>query len=232
MGIDPCALGKHKLNTTSLAALAEDLAIVFDAQVTYGYQADEAPYDEVVLGIAGKGKTRKLTLREEDYFHTDREPGYEDGLRYECYPFDDGTECDTTMWIYKDCFEATYYFIGRWYWYRSTFTGHDDNWEYMLEYRRRIFEEIKLMGGDRAVICPDSSYHGLMDPDPYTDSFSTIEAYIKSHPSFLDVSAWLRDDSSPFPENPLLYLDDFSYWPTVEQMQERWVRAGKMKPQG
>lgn len=230
MGIDPLALGNHKLNTSCLATLAADLSVAFDAQVTYGYTADEEPYEAVVLGIAGEGKARQLKLWDNDYFHTERAPGEEDGLQYDCYHFDDGTRCNTTMWIYKDCFETTFYFIGRWFWYHSTFTGEHDDWEHMLAYRRKIQEEIMLMGGDTAVIHPDSSYHQLMHPDPYIEAFSTIVANIKTQPNFLDVSAWLRNDDAPFPDNPLLFLDDFSYWPTAEQMVARARRAGKLLP--
>lgn len=229
MGIDPETLGNHKLNTHSLATLAQDLSAVFDAEVTYVYEPDEEPYDSVTPGIAGEGKARKLTLRKYEPFDTEAEPGDEGGMQYECYPFDDGCGCNTTMLIYKDCFETTYYFVGRWHWYRRAFTGEYDDWEYMLEYRRKIQEEITLMGGGAAVIYPDTCYYELTTPDPYIESFSAIVAQIKPHPNYLDFSAWLRDDHAPFPENPLLFFDYFSYWPTAEQMVARAQRGGKAR---
>ena len=228
MGIDPNALCNHKLNTTNISTLAADLSVILDAAVTYGYQQSEEPFDDVVLGIAGAGKSKLVRLREYDYLHTDRDPEDEHGAQYECSGFDDGTGCEVWMNIYKDCFEASCYFIGRWGWYVRTFTGENDSWEHMLEYRRKIWEETKLFGGDTALIYADSGSAYVLKGDPHNIPFAHIVENMISHPGFLNVSAWMRDESAPFVDDPMVFLDDFSFWPSTEQMMERARRAGKL----
>ncbi len=230
MGIDPNPIGNHKLNTTSIATLAQDLSKILDAEVTYGYQGYEEPYDDVVLGIVGAGKSKQVRLLENDYLHKERgEAGDEEGLQYECSGFNDGYGCNTWINIYKDCFDPPYYFAGRWYFYQRIFIGECDDWAHMFAYRRKIFEEIQLFGGDAVLIHADSSSPNVLEDDPYIIPFNRIVENVKTHPGFLDVSVWLRDDAAPFMENPLIFFDDFSYWPSPEQMIERALRAGKLK---
>jgi hypothetical protein len=229
MGVDPTALGNHRLNTTGIAALAADLSTIFNAEVTYGYQQDDEPFDDVVLGIAGAGKSKKMWLRDYENPLAPRPP-HDNGLQYECSGFDNGCGEEISMNIYRDSFEATPYFGGRWGYYVRTYNGRYGGWPQMLAYRRKVYGQIQLLGGDTALIYADSGSGYALQGNPYHTPFHQLVQHMVSHPGFLRVSDWMRDENAPFLDDPMVFLDDFSYWPSDAQMVERAIRAGNMEP--
>lgn len=214
MSSNICAVGNHQLDTTSIEALAADIAQRMKVRVQYGTEQNFT--DFVVLGERGEG-TR--TLRLCDLRERDEE---EDVVVYELY--DVPGKGEYNVYIYQDCFRADAEYVSEQFGiFCSNYTGKHNGWESVLQYRKDVYAEVLLLGGNTAIYYADQGVADFVSYDAETTPFATLLHKVKAMKKAVELSAWLRSFSGNFlTAEPVAFVDDFSYWPDITDITSKY----------
>jgi hypothetical protein len=205
MGSDICAVANHQLATSSIEVLAADVAQRMQVRVVYGVEHDLSDFE--AQGERGQGtRTLRLSsLREED----------EDAdiLVYELY--DEPGKGEYAAYIYRDCFlAAADYAPGRFSLFCNSYTGKQNEQDAALKYRKDVYAEVQLLGGDTAIYFGDESSASFVLEDADTMPFAAILRKVKALKQIVDIGEWHRAFSGTYmAKAPGGFIDDFSYWP-------------------
>lgn len=205
MGCDIVAIANHRLDTTSIDLLAADLSVRMNAMVKYGHRNDD--YDFVPVGVVGSGDCVLHLCCDLD---DDDEPGT---IVYELYDSVDYKSYNIS--IYRDCFHAfADYASGRFGIFCGSFTGRYKYWDTELQYRKDVYKEVVLLGGDTAIYTGDQCGASFVGYDADTKPFAAILEKVKALEKVVYVSDWLCGFSGTYQtEDPDAFVDDFLYWP-------------------
>jgi hypothetical protein len=214
MSSNICAVGNHQLDTTSIEALAADIAQRMKVRVQYGTEQNFT--DFVVLGERGEG-TRTLRLcdlREQDEAAN--------VVVYELY--DEPGKGEYNVYIYQDCFRADAEYVSEQFSiFCSNYTGKYKGWESVLQYRKDVYVEVLLLGGNTAIYYADQGVADFVSYDAETTPFATLLHKVKAMKKAVELSAWLRSFSGNFlTAEPVAFVDDFSYWPDITDITSKY----------
>lgn len=213
MGCDILATANHRLDTTSIERLATDLSARLQARVKYGHYNDVLDFmEEGGVGAGDRVLHLCNALEESDDKGT---------IVFELY--DSENYSQYYIWIYRDSFRAfADYPSGRFGIFCRTFTGKYRYWERELQYRKDVYTEVLLLGGDTAIYHGDQCGASFVGYDAETMPFATILERVKALKNVVNMSGWLRSFSGNYLGNePDAFIDDFSYWPTLEEILAR-----------
>lgn len=221
MGHDVIAIGNHKLNTASFQTTAVDLSEAFDVTVCYGYMDDwidpqtgkEGSFEFIELGRIKKNDTVYF-LRDNLYTDRLRSKQYPDEIEYDFYSADYGA---TSFYVYPHCIQAHTAFNSRWWnfvrYFQGNFYGNDAWPNYINDYRRSVFNEIKRLGGSQALYGDDQGDSYYILDDAMTLSFVVITQKLKNDfgNACLNVSSFQRlyDNGKFEPIEYKAFIDDF-----------------------
>lgn len=206
MGCDISAIANHRLDTSSIERLAADIAARMNARVVYGTEYNFA--DFVPAGEAGQGPR---TLRLCDLREDGDEPGI---VAYEL--FDVPGTGEYNIWIYKDCFLAgADYAPGRFGMFCKHFTGISTDWEDVLQYRKDVYAEATLLGGDTAIYYGDQGGASFVGYDAESKPFAAVLSKVAAlRGKAINIDDWLRGFSGTYERRePDAFIDNFGYWP-------------------
>lgn len=214
MSSNICAVGNHQLDTSSIEALAVDIAQRMQVRVQYGTEQNFT--DFVVLGERGEG-TR--TLRLCDLRERDEE---EDVVVYELY--DEPGKGEYNVYIYQDCFRADAEYASEHFSiFCSNYTGKYKGWESVLQYRKDVHAEVLLLGGNNAIYYAEQGVADFVSYDAETTPFATLLHKVKAMKKVVELSGWLRSFSGNFlTADPVAFVDDFSFWPDVTDISSKY----------
>ena len=217
MSSNICAMASHQLDTSSIEALAADVAQRMQVRVQYGTEQNFT--DFVVLGERGEG-TRTLRLcdlreRDED----------DDVVVYELY--DEPGKGEYNTYIYKDCFRASADYASEQFGiFCSNYTGKYKGWESVQQYRQDVYTEVLLLGGNTAIYYADQGVADFVSYDAETTPFATLLHKVKAIKKAVELSAWLRSFSGNFlTADPVAFVDDFSYWPDASDITSKYQQT-------
>lgn len=205
MECDISAIANHNLITTSIDALAADIAQRMQVQVQYGTEQNFT--DFVVLGTHGQG-TR--TLRLCDLREPDDEP---DVVAYEL--FDVPGTGDYNSYIYKDCFLAgTHFAPGNWAVFCKYFTGKNTHWEDVVQYRKDVYAEATLLGGNTAIYFGDQCGASFVGYDAESMPFAAVLSKVVAlRGKAINIDEWLHGFTGAYQQRePDAFIDHFGNW--------------------
>jgi hypothetical protein len=213
MSSNICAVGNHSLDTTSIEALAADVAQRMQVRVQYGTEQNFT--DFVVLGEYGQGAR---TLRLCNLTEPDEAANV---VVYELY--DEPGKGEYNTYIYKDCFRASADYASEQFGiFCSNYTGKNKGWESVLQYRKDVHTELMLLGGNTAIYYADQGVADFVSYEAETTPFATLLHKVKAMKKMVDVSGWLQSFSGNYlTADPVAFVDDFSYWPEVTDMTSK-----------
>lgn len=219
MGHDICAIGNHKLNTTSMEGLAQDLSDRIDATVEFGYiedvyieSEDEYIEKQIVKGKVEKGGRPKWFLEEVDYLDKIECPDFYSNLG--CHYHFSCTADKNSFYIYQHCFFPNIEYDGRWWNFYKHFNGVLKDWFELDLFRKRIVKAVKKFGGDSAIYIGDEP---LLFLDNDLKLHTTIHEFDslfreKLGNDYLNISSFLKENN-PIAHQPdkkfLVFYDDF-----------------------
>jgi hypothetical protein len=190
MGCDISAKANHGLTTTSIDALAADIAARMNARVVYGTEHDLADF------------VRLCEMREKG-----------DGPEVVAYElFDVPGAGDYSIYIYQDCFLAgADYAPGRFGMFCKHFTGVYTDWEDVVQYRRDVHAEATLLGGDTAIYYGDQCGASFVGYDAESMPFAAVLSKVTAlRGKALNIDDWLRGFSGTYEyREPDAFIDRF-----------------------
>jgi hypothetical protein len=219
MGHDVIPIGQHRLDTSSIITIAQELADRFNATILYGYTDDrigknyQGSFKFIEQGRVKKVGSDSYILQDSLYMDRIYGPGKHDNeMCYELYSESDYDNYHIS--IYETAFQCDAHFESRWWSFCRCFTGIITDVEflqYLNEYRKKIFNEIKRMGGELAIYGDDQGESAWLD---YGGTMNWKDMLIRLQTEFgddfINISTFFKT-KQPFRKDcPLAFFDDFA----------------------
>lgn len=210
MGTHVETIANHKLNTTNVQALAEDLSHRLNAIVKYGYVNDRNITDDFEFKEQGRFGAGEDMYRVHDTYYFERLDNTSECKGKTCFELIlENSPNDFGLYIFRDSFLPDNHYNGKWWSFCKIFMGELNWWDSIDQFRKESYRQTLLLGGESALYLADQGEGSFDAFELEKISFNEFFNKVKENSNHIDITEWIESGGNVPMDYPPAFIDDF-----------------------